>query len=186
MAARVSSPGTGGSSNGSAGAQAAASANGAGPASSNGLRRLARRGMGGGSRMFVATSEQLDNGTAVVRVMGEVHLATVQELKQALLGGGEDLTGALIVDLTGCTFLDSTGLAALIATRKRLGRSNRRLALVLSNPAVLRIFQITALDQVFEIYPSLGAAVHGNANGNGNGRLQASSIDRARAQSTRG
>jgi anti-sigma B factor antagonist len=140
--------------------------------------------MGGGGRMFVATREQLDNGTAVVRVMGEVDLATVPELKRALLGEGEDLTGALIVDLTGCTFLDSTGLAALIATRKRLGRSNRRLALVLSTPAVLRIFQITALDQVFEIYPSLGAAVDGN--GNGNGRLEASSIDRARAQSTRG
>jgi hypothetical protein len=51
---------------------------------------------------------------------------------------------------------------------------------------VLRIFQITALDQVFEIYPSLGAAVDGNGNGNGNGRLTASSIDRARAQRARG
>ena len=154
------------------------------PHHSHGLRRFARRGMPGAGRRFATATEQLETGTPVVSVMGEVDLATVQELKQALLGVGEDMTGALIVDLTGCTFLDSTGLAALIATRKRLGRSNRRLALVLSTPAVLRIFQITALDQVFEIYPSLGAAVDGN--GNGNGRREASSIDRARAQSTRG
>ena len=118
---------------------------------------------------MVATIEQLDSGTPVVRVMGEVDRATVQELEQTLLGVGEDMTGALIVDLTGCTFLDSSGLAALITTRRRLHRSSRRLALVLSTPGVLRIFQITALDQVFEIYPSLGAAVDRNHNGSRDG-----------------
>jgi hypothetical protein len=34
---------------------------------------------------------------------------------------------------------------------------------------VLRIFQITQHDELFEIYPSLGAAVDRNGNGNGNG-----------------
>ena len=168
MAARVGSPGTGGSWTVSATAPAAGNSNGARPASSNGQSRLARRGMGGAGRMF-ATIEQLDSGTPVVRVMGEVDRATVQELEQTLLGMGEDMTGALIVDLTGCTFLDSGGLAALITTRRRLHRSSRRLALVLSTPGVLRIFQITALDQVFEIYPSLGAAVDRNHNGGRNG-----------------
>ena len=57
---------------------------------------------------------------------------------------------------------------ALIATRARLERSDRPLALVLSNPNVLRIFQITHFDELFEIYPTLGAAVDGNGNGNGN------------------
>jgi hypothetical protein len=32
---------------------------------------------------------------------------------------------------------------------------------------VLRIFQITQLDELFEIYPSLRAAVDRNGNGNG-------------------
>ena len=77
--------------------------------------------------------------------------------------------GEVIVDLTGCSFLDSRGLGALVATRARLEHSNRRLALVLSNPSVMRIFQITQFDELFEIYPSLAAAVNGNGNGNGNG-----------------
>ena len=47
----------------------------------------------------------------------------------------------MIVDLTGCRFLDSRGLRALIAARERLERSDRSLALVLSNPIVMRIFQ---------------------------------------------
>jgi hypothetical protein len=34
----------------------------------------------------------------------------------------------------------------------------------------MRIFQITQFDELFEIYPTLAAAVNGNGNGNGNGR----------------
>jgi anti-sigma B factor antagonist len=88
----------------------------------------------------------------------------VRGLEQTLLGVTEDRTSEVIVDLTGCSFLDSRGLGALIATRARLERSNRGPALVLSNPSVLRIFQITGFDELFEIHPSLGAAVD---DGNG-------------------
>jgi anti-sigma B factor antagonist len=112
--------------------------------------------------------EPLDSGAHVVSVMGEVDLATAPALEQTLLGVAEDRADEVIVDLTGCSFLDSNGLKALLATRARLERSNRRLALVLSNPNVLRIFQITQSDELFEFYPSLVAAA-GNGNGDGHG-----------------
>jgi anti-sigma B factor antagonist len=135
---------------------------------SNGLRRSARRVTPGASMRFVAATEQLDSGTPVVSVMGEVDLATAPALERALLGVAEDRTGEVIVDLTGCSFLDSRGLGALNAARAKLERSERRLALVLANQSVLRIFQITQFDELFEIYPTLAAAVNGNGNGNGN------------------
>jgi anti-anti-sigma factor len=116
----------------------------------------------------VAT-EQLDTGAPVVSVQGEVDRATVLALEQTLLGVTEDRTGDVIVDLTGCSFLDSRGLGALNAARARLERCGRRLALVLANQSVLRIFQITQNDQLFEIHPSLRAAVDGNGNGGGHG-----------------
>jgi anti-anti-sigma factor len=118
---------------------------------------------------FVAATEQLDNGTPVVSVMGEVDLATAPALEQTLRGVADDRTGAVIVDLTGCSFLDSRGLGALVATKARLERANGRLALVLSNRSELRIFQITPFDEMFEFCPSLGAAVDSNGNGNGHG-----------------
>ena len=124
----------------------------------------------GASQRFVAATKQLENGAPVVSVMGEVDLATAHVFEQTLLGAAEDGTGEMIVDLTGCSFLDSRGLGALLATRGHLERSNRRLALVLSNPSVMRIFQITRSDELFEIHPSLAAAVNGNGNSNGNGR----------------
>jgi anti-sigma B factor antagonist len=113
----------------------------------------------GASQRFVAATEQLDSGTPVVSVIGEVDLATAPAFEQTLLGVAENPTGEVIVDLSGCSFLDTTGLRALIATKARLERSNRPPAVVLSNPSVLRIFQITGFDELFEIYPSLGAAV---------------------------
>lgn len=159
MAARVSSPGTGrGSSTDSAAAQSARNSDSQRPASSNGPRRFARQG-------FVAATEQLENGTPVVRVMGEVDLATAPALEAALLGVRDDRTDAVIVDLTGCTFLDSTGLRTLVATRERFERSNRRLGLALSTPGVLRVLQITGLDKRFEIYPSPAAASTAMASG---------------------
>jgi anti-sigma B factor antagonist len=130
-----------------------------------GLRRSDRRVTPGASQRFVAATEQLENGAPVVSVLGEVDLATVSAFEQTLLCAAEDGTGEVIVDLTGCSFLDSRGLGALLATRGRLEGSNRRLALVLSHPSVIRIFQITKFDELFEIYPTLGAAVNGNGNG---------------------
>jgi anti-sigma B factor antagonist len=75
----------------------------------------------------------------------------------------------VIVDLSCCSFLDSWGLGALMTTQGRLEHSNRRMALVLSNPNVMRIFQITRFDQRFAIYPTLAAAINRNGNGNGHG-----------------
>jgi anti-sigma B factor antagonist len=136
---------------------------------STGLKRSDRRVTPGASHRFVAATEQLENGAPVVSVMGDVDLATALAFEQTLLGATEEGTGEIIVDLTACSFLDSRGLGALVATRARLKHSNRRLALVLSNPNVMRIFQITQFDELFEIHPTLVAAVNGNGNGNGNG-----------------
>jgi len=127
--------------------------------------RSARHVTAGASHRFVVATEQLDGGVPLVSVSGEVDLATAPALERTLRDAAEDQTGEVIVDLTCCSFLDSRGLTALLATRKRLGNSDRSLGLVLSNRNVLKIFQITGFDQIFEIYPSVGAALNGNGTG---------------------
>jgi anti-sigma B factor antagonist len=126
-------------------------------------------GSPGPRQRFAATTAQLGNGTPVVSVMGELDLATVPAFERTLLDVTEAGTGEVIVDLTGCSFLDSRGLQALIAAKERLERSDRSLALVISNPIVMRIFRLTRFDERFEIRPSLSAAGNGNGNGNGHG-----------------
>ncbi len=135
----------------------------------NGLGRSGRRVTPGASLRFVAATEQLETGQPVVSVMGEVDHTSARAFEQTLLAMADDPADEVIVDLSGCSFLDSRGLGALMTTNARLEHSNRRMALVLSNPNVMRIFQITQFDHLFEIYPTLAAAVNRNANGNGNG-----------------
>jgi anti-sigma B factor antagonist len=110
------------------------------------------------SPAFDVSTERIEGGTVVVSVLGDVDIATARALEQTLFDVAEHQRGGVIVDLTGCGFIDSRGVRTLIASRARLDRSDRSLALVLSNPSVLRILQIMHLDEVFEIYSALGTA----------------------------
>ena len=131
---------------------------------SNGSGRSGRRVTAGASLRFVAATEQLETGQPVVSVMGEVDLASAEALEQTLLDVAEDPADELIVDLSNCSFLDARGLRALLAIGERRRHANRQLAIVLSNPNVMRIFQITRFDQRFAIYPTLSAALNRSGN----------------------
>jgi anti-sigma B factor antagonist len=56
-----------------------------------------------------------------------------------------------IVDLTHVEFIDSAGLMALVAGLQTAAENNCRLVLSRICPAVKLIFEITQLDQAFEI-----------------------------------
>src|SRR5699024_6575935 len=89
---------------------------------------------------------------SVVGVGGEIDLATAPKLREHLVtiveGGGRQV----IVDLADVDFIDSTGLGALIGGLKRVRSHDGELRLVCAEPRILKIFDITGLDKVFEIY----------------------------------
>ena len=136
-------------------------------AASNGSGRPGRVVAPGATQRFVAATDRLESGAPVISVIGEVDRVTAPALEQTLLALTAEPRDELFVDLTGCSFLDSAGLRSLTETKGRLERSHGRLALVLSNPNVMRIFQLTQSDRLFEIYPSLDAAVNRNRNRTG-------------------
>lgn len=91
-------------------------------------------------------------GWTVLRVAGEVDIATAGQLRQRL----EDLTREptkLALDLTKVGFMDSTGLGVLVATSRTLSKTGGSLAVVADQPALTKIFEITALGQVMHICP---------------------------------
>ncbi len=90
----------------------------------------------------------------VIELQGEVDVYTAPQLKQqmiALLDGG---AADIIVDLTQVEYLDSTALGVLIGGLKRLREKNGNLLLVCPNQRVRRVFEITGLDKIFDIYNS--------------------------------
>ncbi len=58
----------------------------------------------------------------------------------------------IIVNLTAVDYLDSTALGVLIGGLKRLRERDGILDLICPNPRIKRIFEITGLDKIFDIY----------------------------------
>ena len=129
---------------------------------------------------FEAVAESLDGGVHVVSVTGEIDLATRPELERVLLGLPEEGVESVIVDLTDCGFMGSTGLHLLVRTQRRFDRSGRRFAVVSANRSVLKVFEITQLDQLFAIYPSRAAALNGDGAGRRRGSTAPEGTTRGR------
>jgi anti-sigma B factor antagonist len=108
---------------------------------------------------FELVEERSAGGVDIVNVSGEIHLTTAPRFRDRLeqiIASGD---GTLVLDLTAVEFIDSTGLSVLLSGLRLLSQRNGRMALVLRNPTVLRLFQITSLDTTFEIFPERPAAI---------------------------
>jgi anti-sigma B factor antagonist len=95
----------------------------------------------------------------VLTVHGEVDVYSAPSLKEQI---DASLTGSaptVVVDLSEVEFMDSTGLGALVSARTAAVEADGRLPLVCNRERILRLFQITGLDGVFEIHPTVDAAV---------------------------
>ena len=105
-----------------------------------------------------SVSEQTVDGLPVVSVRGEIDVYSAPALKDALSGLLDNAKPAFVVDLSDVGFLDSTGLGALVSARTTATDAGGRLAVVCDRDRILKLFRITGLDGVFEIFPSVDAA----------------------------
>jgi anti-anti-sigma factor len=78
-------------------------------------------------------------------------------LEQALASGAV----VVVADMTGTTFCASEGLHILIRVHLKAVASGAGLRLVCPGPIVRRVMELTAADQVLDIYPSVEAALAG-------------------------
>jgi anti-anti-sigma factor len=94
-----------------------------------------------------------DGGTTVLRLAGELDLATADLLRErvrTLLGHGTVLQ-KLVLDLAGLEFLDVTGLGALLETRRKLSATGVTLALRRPRPMVVRMLTLLNLEEALQI-----------------------------------
>ena len=98
-------------------------------------------------------------GVSVVRLQGEADLHTAPILRDALHEAIEKGSRAIVVDMTGVTFIDSMMLGVLLGATRRSGTPGIDLRIVVDDPHVRRIFELTLLDRVLALYPSLQAAL---------------------------
>jgi anti-sigma B factor antagonist len=106
---------------------------------------------------FGISETRLDDITSLIAVSGELDLATAPRLKWPLVDAIDAGARRLIVDLSRVTFMDSTALGVLIGIRRSL-KLGSRLAIICTDADVLKIFEISGLDAVFQIFPTLDDA----------------------------
>lgn len=102
--------------------------------------------------------ERADAVPPVIAVSGEIDVATAPQLRECLhrvIAQGES---TIVLDLLGVTFLDSTALGVLVGALKRCREVGGDLHIVVADPRIMKIFEITGLTNVFTIAPSLQAA----------------------------
>jgi anti-anti-sigma factor len=83
---------------------------------------------------------------SIVRVVGELDLASAPELRDRIARAADDPTCEVVVDLSGVSFVDCAGLGALLTAQAQLGS---RLSLRGPSTPFLWLIELTRLRVVF-------------------------------------
>ena len=100
----------------------------------------------------------MDQGN-VITVLQDLDLSRSRDFEKVLLEQAATGKSRLIVDLSAAQFIDSSGIQALVVGMKKMKETGGKIRLVLSNPAILRIFTMLSLNKVFAIFPTLEDAL---------------------------
>ncbi|PPK63102.1 STAS domain-containing protein [Actinokineospora auranticolor] len=97
----------------------------------------------------------------LLRVRGEVDMGTAPILRGHLADAVTRGRAAdpVLVDLTEVGFLASAGLALLVEFHTRCREAGRALRVLTAGGAVLRAIQVSSLDNVLSVHPTLDDAL---------------------------
>jgi anti-sigma B factor antagonist len=100
----------------------------------------------------------------LVRVEGDVDSSTVDELcprlSDALRLAASHPARLVVVDLQPVTFFGSAALNAVLECHEEGTEAGTSVRLVADHDHVLRPIQVTELDRVLDVYPTLTEALH--------------------------
>ena len=108
----------------------------------------------------LATEKAIDGGVHILTVSGPRLVAEVANEFRNMIGDRiQSGVGKIIIDLSNVDFIDSMGIGAIVSAKKSL-EQNGRLIITGVNQNVMAMFQLTRLDQVFQILASQDEAIH--------------------------
>jgi anti-anti-sigma factor len=99
--------------------------------------------VGGGTDLTISAIS--GDGSAVVRLVGELDLSTASRAEQALVDKLEPGARTLVVDLRSLEFCDAAGLRVFVRTRQRAQEVGAKVRLVHPNRLVRRVLEIAEL-----------------------------------------
>jgi anti-sigma B factor antagonist len=96
-------------------------------------------------------------GVAVLAMGGEIDYAASPQLRERIAAHIKAGRRRLVIDLSAATFIDSTTIGVLLGAVTKLrdaGGGSLQIVCADENAKVLRIFEITGVDSMIELYSS--------------------------------
>ena len=106
---------------------------------------------------FAVTVETPQEGTLLVRVTGDLDLATSPRVGDAL--SSAPVARHVVIDLTGCTFVDSSGVRVLVPAARDAPESGRGVSLVAPDSGIRRVLEISGVDTLVPVHSSVDDAL---------------------------
>ena len=103
--------------------------------------------------------DRIDRGLPIISVVGEIDVATAPQLRESLHEVIVEDRATVVLDLLAVTFLDSSALGVLVGGLKRCRELGGELYIVVTDPRLKKIFEITGLNEVFPIVDALADVV---------------------------
>ena len=111
---------------------------------------------------FPATPVPRQHRPNVLPLKGEIDLHVSPALTESLNAMTEEKPERVVIDLSCATYIDSAGLAALILAMQKVEAYGGKFFLTGLRETMRSIFETSRLDQVFQIFPDVDAALAAN------------------------
>lgn len=90
----------------------------------------------------------------IITLNSNFNASTLEEFRHSIKQILNSHITIVLVDCQNVTFMDSSGLGALVLAFKSLKEANIKMVLCSINEQVRILFELTSMDDVFEIFPS--------------------------------
>ena len=108
-----------------------------------------------------------DGQVAVVTLPAEIDITNVDEVRERLLSAASQGASVLVADMSQTTFCDSAGVTALVRAFRRANENGTKFRLATTSSSVLRVLEITGVDRLIDVYPTVSEALGSPKSGGG-------------------
>lgn len=107
---------------------------------------------------FSVTADAPQGATSIIAVEGQLVVTNREAFKAAVQSALAAGARRLIIDCTAATYIDSSGLGALVSLSRTAREQGASLHLASLSPELQSLFELTRLDTLLSIHPSVDAA----------------------------